>query len=209
MKNIEKQVIKVYIPYQTTLREVSRIVGIDHHRVKRILKKSGVEIVKGKRAEFTAQHRENISKACKGRSSWCKGKKMPKEFLYKNMAAHIRFDIDNVWLSQFSNIEMLKCLNNCITKRTNRFDVSTCWYKKYITKFYFDSQFIKIYKTWIANGKPKYLKPSIDHISPKAHGGENHLNNIQFLTWFENRCKNDMSQVEWVHIKNNLKDYLL
>lgn len=28
------------------------------------------------------------------------------------------------------------------------------------------------------------------------------------LTWFENRCKNDMSQEEWNNIKSNIKDYL-
>lgn len=34
---------------------------------------------------MTKKHKENISKACKGRKTWSKGKKMPKESLYKNM----------------------------------------------------------------------------------------------------------------------------
>ena len=35
------------------------------------------------------------------------------------------------------------------------------------------------------------------------------LDNLQFLTWFENRAKNDMSMDEWIDIKNNIKDYLI
>ena len=32
---------------------------------------------------------------------------------------------------------------------------------------------------------------------------------LQFLTWFENRAKNDMSQDEWNKVKANMKDYLI
>ena len=52
-------------------------------------------------------------------------------------------------------------------------------------------------------------KPSIDHIVPKAKGGTNDLNNLQFLSWFENRCKNDMTQNEWDILKNNINKYLI
>lgn len=158
--------------------------------------------------EFTKQHREAISKACKGRKTWSKGKKMPKASLYKNMAWHIRFDVDSEWLSQFEDIEKLKFLNRCISKRKERFEVDTDWYVAYILKFYTDEQFNKIYEKWLGTNDD-YLRPTIDHINPKSNGGNNSIENLQFLTWFENRAKNDMPQVVWHKLKENIKDYLI
>jgi len=208
MKTLNQKVIDSYIPYKTTLREVGRIVGIDHHRVKRILKSEGIIIVKGKRGQLTKEHKENISKACKGRETWSKGKNMPKESLYKNMASHLRFDVSAEWLSQFEDIEKLKFLNRCISKRKNRFEVISEWYKSYILKFYNDAQFNSIYSKWL-DSNDNYLRPTIDHINPKSKEGGNELDNLQFLTWFENRAKNDMSQDVWDKLKTNIQEYLI
>lgn len=208
MKTINQKVIDAYIPYQTTLREVGRIVEIDHHRVKRILQAEGIQIVKGKRVPFTDEHKAAISNACKGRETWSKGKTMPKESLYKNMASHIRFDVTAEWLSQFEDVEKLKFLNRCITDRSGRFSENTEWYKAYVFRFYGDAQFNSIYARWLGSGD-NYLRPTIDHINPKANGGRNELSNLQFLTWFENRAKNDMSQDQWDKLKSNLQDYLI
>ena len=35
------------------------------------------------------------------------------------------------------------------------------------------------------------------------------VDNLQFLTWFENRAKNNLSQEEWNKIKDNIGDYLV
>ena len=35
------------------------------------------------------------------------------------------------------------------------------------------------------------------------------LENLQFLSWFENRCKNDMTQLEWDEIKKNINKYFV
>jgi 5-methylcytosine-specific restriction endonuclease McrA len=206
---IEKEILKAYVPYKTTLREVARICNTDHHRVKRVLIKNGVEVVKGKMGPFTDEHRANISKGCKGRGSWNKGRKSTTQMIYKNMAAHLRFDIDWMWLSQFDDIEKLKCLNNCITNREGSFEVDAEWYMQYILKFYSDYQFNSIYEKWIESGKEKYKKPSIDHINPRSNGGLNALDNIQFLSWFENRCKNNMSQSDWDLLKSKISDYFI
>lgn len=40
-------------------------------------------------------------------------------------------------------------------------------------------------------------------------GGTNCLDNLQFLSWFENRCKNNMSQIEWDNIKDNIEEYFV
>ena len=185
---------------------MSKICKTNHHRVKRVLAKNKIEVIKAKKV-FTDEHKENISRACKGRVSWSKGKKMSKSSLYRNMASHLRFDIDCEWLTQFRDIEKLKVLNKLITCRSGRWNNDTEWYKEYIEKFYNDSKFNRIYKAWIESCKEFYRKPSIDHIVPKSNGGTNDIKNLQILTWFENRCKNDMSQNEWNKLKLNIKDY--
>ena len=47
------------------------------------------------------------------------------------------------------------------------------------------------------------------HIHTRANGGCNMIDNLQFLTWFENRAKCDMSQEDWNKVKLNIKDYLI
>jgi 5-methylcytosine-specific restriction endonuclease McrA len=209
MKTIEQKILETYVPGKTTLREVARIVGTNHHRVKRVLVDNGVKVIKGKRGAFTKEHRENISRACKGRKTWNKGKKMSKRSLYKNMASHIRFDVSAEWLSKFEDVEKLKFLNACISDRSGRYEETTEWYKEYIEKFYNDPQFNSLYKKWLNSGKDKYMRPTIDHIVPRSKGGTNEIENLQFLSWLENRCKNDMTQDEWDFLKLNMKEYLI
>ena len=64
-------------------------------------------------------------------------------------------------------------------------------------------------KSNIKNKNDKYLKPSLDHIIPKSKGGTDDLDNLQVLTWFENRCKNDMTEKEWNNMKERIGDYLI
>lgn len=136
---LEDLIVKTYTPYQTTLREVARLCNTDHHKVKYTLLKHGIEIVKGKIGPFSKEHKKKISKACKGRVSWIVGRKMPKKSLYKNMAVHLRFDIGHEWLEQFDDIEKLKVLNNAITKKGDRYHLSTEEYMCYIKRFYNDA----------------------------------------------------------------------
>ena len=158
---------------------------------------------------FSKEHRANISKACMGRETWSKGKKMPLDSLRKNMKAHLRFDVSIEYLRQFADVEKLKTLNSCITNRSGRFDVDTDWYIAYIDKFYNDLKFNMIYTNWELHSRDPYMRPSIDHIIPKAKGGTNDIDNLQFLTWFENRCKNDMTQAEWDNVLSNLERYFI
>ena len=59
-------------------------------------------------------------------------------------------------------------------------------------------------------GKKKWLKPSLDHINPRSNNRSLiDLDNLQFLTWFENRCKTDIPQNEWENIKSKIKDYFI
>jgi len=208
MKNTEQKIIEAYKPNVTSLRDVASVCGTDHHRVKRVLDAHNIEIVKAKAKPLSSEHRRKIGEKSKGRKPNL-GKKMPKTSLYKNMAAHIRFDVTSEWLSEFSDIEKLKFLNYAITRRGGRFELSTDDYIEYIERFYDDRQFNDLYFSWIISQKNKWLRPTIDHINPRANGGCNRIENLQFLTWFENRAKCDMTQDEWNNVKANIKDYLV
>lgn len=184
---IEECICKNYIPGKTSLREIASQLNTNHHFVQNVLIKHNIPIIR----------KQSKQKQPKGNTQ------------YRNMISHLRFDVSLEWIIQFDDFEKLKCLNKCITNRDCRFDESKEWYVKYIEKFYSDEQFNKIYHKWVQSGKQFYLKPSVDHIIPRSKGGTNSLENLQFLTWFENRCKNDLSQDEWNLIKFNIKEYFI
>lgn len=173
-----------------SMREIAKLLNTNHKRISKILKKYNIN-----------------KRPCKGKG--VKKFQCDSKRLYNNMATHLRFNISLDWLLQFKDFDKLKVLNDCITNRDGRFNESDFWYKEYINKFYYDENFNKVYEKWLEFDKMKYLKPSIDHINPRSKGGDNDLNNLQFLTWFENRCKNNLSQEDWNFIKSNIEEFLI
>ena len=77
---------------------------------------------------------------------------------YNNVSTHLRFDVSVEWLMKFKDFDKLKLMNNVITNRSCRWDVSSEWYMSYIERFYDDDQFNIIYERWINSGKEKYKK---------------------------------------------------
>ena len=186
----DKTVVDLYLTGES-MRKIAAKLCTNHKLISRILKRNGISTRKPKYLSGVKKFDCDIERN------------------YNNMATHLRFDVSIEWLMQFSDFDKLKLLNDVITNRSGRWDVSTEWYKTYIEKFYNDDRFNSIYTTWINGGKVKYKKPSLDHITPKSKGGTNSLDNLQFLTWFENRCKNDMTQTEWDNLKLTIEEYFV
>ena len=148
--------------------------------------------------EFSEEHKRKISESSKG-------KKMSLQSRYKNMHNSLNYNVTLEWLMNFEDIDKLRFLNRLIT--TCGQEVLYEDYIKFIEFYYYDKRFNEMYNYWIENGKEKNLKPSLDHIIPISQGGKSCLDNLQILTWFENRCKSDMPQNEWDKIKNNIWRY--
>lgn len=208
-KELEIEICKEYKAGVDSFRDVAFRLGTNHKLVGRVLRRNNIKIIKAPPKPMNDAWKRKIGDKSKGRISWNKGIKMPKESVYKNMATHLRFNIEYKWLTQFINIEKLKLLNDIITNRNVRWNMTTEWYKQYLIKFYNDKQFNLIYDRWILSRKVKYKKPSLDHIVPKSKGGTDDLDNLQILSWFENRCKNNMSQKEWDILKENIGGYFV
>jgi len=203
----EHKIIELYTIEKMTLRMIAKEMDTDHHRIKRILVKNGIEITRNGRIRkpFTDEHKAKISKATKGRKAWSKGKKMTKEFILKNMVAHIKYDVDLEFYKQFDDVKKIKCLNKMLTRKRVSKYFDTKKYKSFITKFYNDEQFNVVYQKWIDSNGDRWAIPSLDHMQPICKGGSYELDNLQVLTWFENRAKCDMTNDEWQEFKLKTK----
>ena len=166
---------------------------------------------------FTKEHRQKISDSrkllkAKGWVPYNKGLKTADRengriLLLKNMKAHLKYDVSLDWLNAFEDIEKLKYLNRSLSRKRDCEGFTTEIYKQFIEKFYKDKKFNELFDRWIV-GKNKWIKPSLDHIQAKSKKGSLLLDNLQFISWLENRAKIDISQIEWNKIKNNINYYL-
>ena len=113
-----------------------------------------------------------------------------------------RKDIREDFLNQFNDFEKFLFLHKILIVNTDKY-YSNCPIQEYeqaIEYFYQDKNFNILYD--FCNSQEKnntfydQAKPSLDHIVPKSKGGGNNIENLQFLTVFENLAKRDMTQEE-------------
>lgn len=207
-----KDIINLYTVLMYTLRHISEIFNTNHHHIKRILLRNSIPIGRRRTKKPTSLERIELGRRLAEKySKWVNnGRKATKTHLYKNMKAHLKYDITLEWLMSFEDIEKLKFLNKSITKEYMKIGFETTHYINFIEKFYHDLQFNLIYEKWLLNKDNKWLKPSLDHIHPRSDGGSiTDLDNLQFLTWLENKCKSTLSIDEWCDFKNNINNYFI
>jgi hypothetical protein len=202
-----KEIVRLYEAERWTLRMIAEKFKTNHHLIRRRLEKAGVAITRRNTLkEFTQAHKDNISKACKGRETWSKGKKMTRDHNLKNMKAHLKYDVSLEWLNGFEDMEKLKYLNRSLSRRRDCEGFTTETYKQFIEKFYNDEKFNSLFEKWRIT-KDKWTKPSLDHVKAKCNGGTLLLDNLQFVSWLENRAKVDIDQDEWDSIKARIGEY--
>lgn len=203
----ENKIIELYNSGHT-LRHISDIFNSNHHMIKRILIRNGIEITKRKTLKpYTDEHKQKVGAASKGRRCWSKGLKMTREHNLKNMKAHLKYDVTIEWLSKFEDIKKLKYLNRSLSRRRDREGFTTEIYIQFIERFYIDSKFNELYHKWIETND-RWIKPSLDHIVAKCNGGSLLIDNLQFISWLENRAKTDINQELWNRMKQNINYYL-
>ena len=201
------EIARLYETERWTLRMIAEKFNTNHHLIRRRLEKAGVKITRRNTLkEFTQAHKDNISSSCKGRTVWSTGKKMTRDHNLKNMKAHLKYDVSLEWLDGFEDIEKLKYLNRSLSRQRDCEGFTTEIYKQFIEKFYNDEKFNALFKKWLVT-KDKWIKPSLDHIKAKCNGGTLLLDNLQFVSWLENRAKVNIDQAEWELMKTRINEY--
>lgn len=185
-----------------TIPMIVEELKLKRHVVREVLYELGVYITKSNRLRvFSEEHKQKISESKKGQPGFWKDKKMPDETNRKNMINHMKFDITLEDIVKYGDTERLKALNKALYRDRVKIHFDKKKYLAYLERVYKDEAFNKIYDLWIDTGKIRWTMLSLDHIVPLSRGGTYDLDNLQFLTWFENRAKADMTMSEWREFK--------
>lgn len=195
----EQEIVRLYVEELWTLRRIAGHLGTNHHRVRRVLNRHGVPITaKRRRPPMSEERRRQISERAKGRSTWSKGLKLSEAFCRANMKGRLGGAID---LGKYPDYAKLKFLTAILAKRKSGLGGDDASRVAFLDRFYFDEGFNAVYAAWIESGKDKWHYPSLDHKHAKSNGGGWDLDNLRFITWFENRAKAEMSVDEWDRFK--------
>jgi hypothetical protein len=198
--NIE-EVKRLYVDELWTLRRIAEYFDTNHHMIKRKLIAGGVEIDNVNRRFgriITKERRKQIGEQSKNRITWNKGVRASEKEIRRMMKNRMRTKID---LDEYPDLSKLQFLVRITSKHFKNIGFSDEVRKSFLDKFYFDIQFNRIYDKWQETGENKWYFPSLDHKVSKFNGGNWSINNIQFLTWFENRAKAEMNLDEWENFK--------
>ena len=116
--------------------------------------------------------------------------------------------LEREYIEQFKDQKRLRVLIYILKKsldkirtKMGKVDITIEQEKAYLEKFYYDLNFIRQLEIYKHTGLQDDL-PSLDHIHSLTDGGEVFdIDNLQFLSWFENRSKNHLSEEEYEQCK--------
>ena len=198
LEETDKLIEKLYTIDKETLRWIARILKTNHHTVKRVLLRNWIEINNKNRKKrvLTEEHKEKIRRVWQN-NKWtiC-----TEEINRKNMVWHMRRNITIQDLEQYTDIIKLKFLNKVISRHWKYFKERDK-YLQYLAKFYSNYTFNIIYNEWIKSWMCQWRMPSLEHILPTSRWGTFDLDNLTFITRFENRAKANMTLEEWNSFK--------
>jgi len=183
-----------------TLRRIAEHFQTNHHMIKRKLEAAGVVLDSRCRRfgrPITNERKAQIGNQSRGRKAWNKGIRTNEKTVRRMMKSRMRTNID---LDVYSNLDKLQFLVR-LTSKHYQYLGSDETRKAFLDKFYFDTQFNFLYDQWQSTGENKWYIPSLDHKISKFNGAIWDIDNLQFLTWFENRAKAEMNQDEWEKFK--------
>jgi hypothetical protein len=196
----EKKVVRLYVHRKWSLRRIADHLQTDHHRIKRILKRKNIPITTDDRVArpIPVETRRKMSETRKGRVPWNKGVKYDEATRRRFLAIRVKQRLDS---DRFPDYERLKFLIHLVSNKRTRFGYDDVTHEAFVNRFYFDPAFNAIFTLWEASGWNKWHRPTVDHIIPTSKGGDFSISNLQFLTWFENRAKAEMTMSEWEAFK--------
>ena len=195
------EIINLYTIDRDNIKNISRKFGVGPKVIRRLLIENNIEFDGIKNRFYrvlTKEHRDKISKSLIGKISTRKGNKMSFSQRIKNSESQLGFQ--NFSLIEFNDYEKFRFIMKWVGRyRMSRMGEEYVYI--FIKKIYNDNRFNTIYNLW-NNNKNKWNIPTIDHIIPLSRSGDFFdIDNIQILTWFENRAKAEMTQKEWDDFK--------
>jgi hypothetical protein len=199
-----EKLISAYVDERDNISNISRRFDITQKVVRRVLKENDIKF-DGLKNRFyrvlTEETRKKIGTTLTGQPSPTKGIKHGIERKIKNIETNYKFK--NYSLKEFTNYDKLKFISHWIAHKGYSKNGEKYIYD-FIKKFYYDERFNKIYDNWI-NNKSKWSLPTLDHKISISQGEAEDLDNLQIMTWFENRAKAEMTDDEWNLFKRETK----
>lgn len=119
--------------------------------------------------------------------------------MLERMALQSHWNITPKWISQFEDLNRYKFLLRMINHNADFYEYTDEEFMELIEHFYNSPSFNIQYDIY-QETKRKDDVPSFDHIIPISRGGTNKLDNLQVLSWFENRAKGEMTMDEYINM---------
>lgn len=200
-KEIGDSLISEYLNTSVTLVELSKRYKIHKVTISTFFKVNGIlikrpgampghKVYDGTRKKFSKIHKNN---------KYTVGRKQSDTTKLKLIATNSGLPIDEI--IKFKDYQKFKLIVSWARTKRTLFDQSPESRLAFVNHFYYDLQFNKIWKNWVDSGKRHLWKPSIDHIVPFSKGGTGCIQNLQVITWFENKIKDSMTEEEWSDFK--------